>query len=83
MVAASTPRGTSRAHSLQRLEREAPDLHVRVLAGELSAHRAMVEAGLRVPRFTVVVSSADVVVRTLRKQLPADMLAEVADKLHA
>lgn len=37
------PDGTSATYALRRLRRERPDLHARVLAGELSPHRAMVE----------------------------------------
>ena len=44
------PSGTSAAAALRRLERYRPDLLDRVLAGELSAHAAMVEAGFRRPR---------------------------------
>ena len=41
------PNGTSRDQALRRLRKDRPDLHAKVLAGELSAHRAMVEAGFR------------------------------------
>jgi hypothetical protein len=45
--------GTTRDYALSRLRRERPDLHQRVLAGELSPHAAMVEAGFRRRSFTV------------------------------
>jgi hypothetical protein len=41
------PSGNSAAAALRRLERQRPDLLDRVLAGELSAHAAMIEAGFR------------------------------------
>jgi hypothetical protein len=41
------PTGTSAAAALRRLERQRPDLLDRVLAGALSAHSAMIEAGFR------------------------------------
>jgi hypothetical protein len=41
------PSGNSAAAALRRLERHRPDLLDRVLAGELSAHAAMLEAGFR------------------------------------
>jgi hypothetical protein len=41
------PTGNSAAAALRRLERRRPDLLDRVLAGELSAHTAMIEAGFR------------------------------------
>lgn len=43
----SDDRGTGRTYALRRLKAEAPSLHAQVLAGELSPHRAMVQAGLR------------------------------------
>jgi hypothetical protein len=41
------PEGNSRDKALRRLRDRRPDLHARVLGGELSAHRAMIEAGFR------------------------------------
>ena len=41
------PDGTSAAYALRKLRSDAPDAHARVLAGELSPHAAMVEAGFR------------------------------------
>jgi hypothetical protein len=44
------PTGNSIAAALRRLRGQRPELHARVLAGELTAHAAMVEAGFRKPR---------------------------------
>ena len=41
------PTGNSRNAALRRLRKDAPALHARVLAGDLSAHAAMIEAGFR------------------------------------
>ena len=41
------PTGNSREKGLRRRRKDRPDLHARVLAGELSVHRAMVLAGFR------------------------------------
>ena len=41
------PTGTSRAAALRRLRKDRPDIHARVLAGELTPHAGMVEAGFR------------------------------------
>jgi hypothetical protein len=41
------PSGNSRAAFLRRLRTHRPDIHKRVLAGELSPHAGMVEAGFR------------------------------------
>jgi hypothetical protein len=45
--------GNARAAALRRLRSERPDLHAQVLAGKLTAHGAMVEAGLRPKTVTV------------------------------
>lgn len=39
--------GNSRQYALRRLRKAAPKIHARVLAGEISAHAGMVEAGFR------------------------------------
>jgi hypothetical protein len=46
------PVGNSAAQALRRLRRDRPDLHGRVLDGELSPHAAAVEAGFRRRTFT-------------------------------
>jgi len=43
----SRPTGTSRDAALRRLRKDAPELHERVVAGEVTPHRAMVLAGFR------------------------------------
>lgn len=47
------PSGNSRQAGLRRLRKEAPELHAKVLSGELSVHSAMVEAGFRLKQITV------------------------------
>ena len=44
---APQPKGTSRTYALRRLRATRPDIHTRVLAGELSPHKGMLEAGFR------------------------------------
>lgn len=41
------PTGTSRQAAIRRLRKDRPDLHAEVIAGNLSAHAAMVSAGFR------------------------------------
>src|SRR5208282_3228545 len=41
------PTGNSAANAIRRLRKDRPDIHTRVLAGELSAHAGMIEAGFR------------------------------------
>lgn len=70
--------GTSRAYALQRLERNAPELHAEVLAGKLSAHAAMVKAGYTPPTFTVRADSPESVANALRRRLPPEQIAKLA-----
>ena len=44
---ATDGRGTSLSYGLRRLHKQAPELHKRVLAGELTTNAAMIEAGFR------------------------------------
>lgn len=74
-------RGTSRRYALARLRREAPALLARVESGELSAHAAMVKAGLRPRSFTVRMASPEAVAEVLRRQLPNGWVEVVAQRL--
>lgn len=69
--------GTSRAYALDRLSREAPELHAQVLAGKMSAHAAMVKAGFR-PRTFTVRPEPKSAARTLRKYMTREQLLELA-----
>lgn len=79
----SRPVGTSQAQALRRLRDHDPDLHTRVLAGELSPHAAMVEAGFRPRTISVRVADPDSVARTLRRHMTADDRARLAELLKA
>lgn len=69
--------GTSRSYALDRLQRDAPELHAEVLAGKLSPHAAMVTAGFR-PRTFTMRPDPESAARTLRKHLTAEQLADLA-----
>lgn len=45
--------GTSCQYSLRKLRKSAPEYHARVLAGELSPHAAMIQAGFRKKTMTL------------------------------
>lgn len=77
------PSGTSEARALRRLRSQVPELHKRVLAGELSPHRAMVEAGFRHPTVTVPLDDVDRMARTLRKHLDDEQVQELIKQLLA
>jgi hypothetical protein len=51
------PTGTSKDATLRRLRKDRPDLHQQVIAGELSANAAALEAGFRRP--SVQITDAD------------------------
>lgn len=74
----STPGGTTKDAALRKLRKDAPALHADVLAGNLSAHAAMVKAGYRPPTFTVRADSAESVAATLRRRLSDEQLADLA-----
>ncbi len=76
-------RGTGRDYAIRRLERDHPDLHAKVVEGSLSAHAAMVEAGLLPVTFTIRITTPAVIARTLRSQLPPDVLEAVRRELDA
>jgi hypothetical protein len=72
------PTGTSQSAALRRLRNNKPELHARVLAGELSPHAAMVQAGYRPRTITIRADDAESIVRTLRRQLDPDVARRVA-----
>jgi hypothetical protein len=77
------PTGTTRAAALRKLRADAPELHAEVLAGRLTAHAAMVQAGFRRPTFTVRGDDPQSTARTLRKHLTAEQLTTLARLLLA
>lgn len=72
------PSGTSREAGLRRLRKDRPDLHAEVLAGHLSTHAAMVQAGFRRKSVTVPIDDPEHTARALRRNLDPEALAEVA-----
>lgn len=70
------PSGTSRDASLRRLRKDRPDLHARVVAGEVSAHRAMVDAGFR-PKTATIPLEPEPAARALLRHFGPEGLAEV------
>jgi hypothetical protein len=64
----SSNRGTSEPYLLRRLKRDRQDLAARVIAGELSAHKAAVEAGIR-KRLVQVAPTVEGFARAIVKHL--------------
>lgn len=71
------PEGNSQAKALRRLRKDAPSLHSEVLAGRLSAHAAMVQAGFRPKTISVPVSRPESIAAALRKHLGPDDIAQL------
>ena len=71
------PEGNSQAKALRRLRKDAPSLHTEVLAGRLSAHAAMVQAGFRPKTISVPVSRPESIAAALRKHLGPDDIARL------
>lgn len=70
-VAEAAPVGTTKQAAIRRLRKDRPDLHARVLAGEVSPHAAMIEAGFRRPTVTVTlepISFARLAVKHLTRE---------------
>lgn len=72
-IKANRPSGTSEAAALRRLRKSAPKLHEKVIAGEMSAHAAMVKAGFRPKTITVPVD-VEKAARVLVKNFKGDAL---------
>jgi hypothetical protein len=75
------PEGNSRDKALRRLREHRPDLHAQVVASELSAHAAMIEAGFR-PRTFSVPDDIDAAVPILRRRF-GDRVPALIPKLSA
>jgi hypothetical protein len=75
------PEGNTAAKALRRLRKDAPELHAEVLAGNLSAHRAMVNAGFRRRTATVPVDDPIAAARTIRRQFNKDALVQLVAAL--
>lgn len=66
---------------LRRLRKDRPDLHARVLGGELSPHAAMVEAGFRQETVSVPISDLQRTAQRLKRHLDKQQLHELAQLL--
>ncbi len=68
--------GTSQ-YAYQKLRDDAPELHSKVLAGQLSPHAAMVKAGFRKKRVAVSMSDAQSAYNTLTKNMSDEVLSNL------
>lgn len=72
------PTGNSAERALRKLRSDAPELHARVLAGKLSPHAAMVEAGFRKKTYQIPADADDAAIILLRK-FSADELQRIVE----
>jgi hypothetical protein len=73
--------GNRRDYTLDRLQRDAPELFDAVQRKELSPNAAAVQAGFRPKTFTVRADRPESIVSTLRRQLDPEVLAMVTKLL--
>jgi hypothetical protein len=74
------PHGNSQAKGLRRLRKSRPDLHAKVLAGELSVHSAMIEAGFR-ERKVEIPLDPERAAGLIKKHFNEDQIVELIDYL--
>jgi len=74
------PRGNSQSYLRRRLLRDKPKLYKRVIAGELSANAAAIEAGFRVKTITVPVDTPENALKPLIKIFGEAKLIKVLKK---
>ena len=73
------PTGNSVSYALRRLQRNRPDLYGQVIAGELSAHEAMVQAGFR-DKQIMIPAEPRKAARRLRLHFTDEQFSELTDE---
>lgn len=74
------PSGNEQSRALRRLRTQRPDLHSKVLKGELSPHAAMIEAGFREKKIEIAVDP-ERAARIIKKYFNEDQIASLIDHL--
>lgn len=75
-------RGNSKSYALRRLRETRPDLHQKVLTGEMFANEAMVAAGLRKKNISVA-KDVESAARTLREHLNGEEINRLVELLRS
>lgn len=73
-------RGNSLVYALRRLRETRPDLHQKVLAKELSVHKAMVKAGLR-KKSMAVAADISKICTAIKANFTDSQIAEIIERL--
>jgi predicted exporter len=68
--------GNSRDEAIRRLRAQRPDLHSKVLKGELSAHSAMIEAGFRQKTLSVPLDP-EKLAQTIKRHFNEEQIAKL------
>lgn len=71
------PTGNTKQYGLRRLREHNPDLHNKVLSGELSVNQAMIEAGYRKKTVTIPTDDAEKIFNILKKNLDKNLFYEL------
>jgi hypothetical protein len=69
-------------YAYNRLRDDAPELHARVISGELSPHAAMIEAGFRPRKVSINMDNAESAYKTITGHMKPDVLRELIDLLN-
>lgn len=73
--------GTAPEAALRKLRKDRPDLHAHVLAGDLSPHAAMLEAGFRRRTATIYVDTPQAALQALLRRFTHNQLRDALDEL--
>jgi len=73
--------GNSRDYTLARLKRDRPDLAEKVIAGQMSANAAAIEAGFRSRKYAIRLDNLELTIETLRRLLPPEDRMRLAQML--
>lgn len=77
----TTYNGNARPYLMDRLHRLRPELHARVVAGELTAHAAAVEAGWRPKTVSMRVDNPQKLYEAIRRHMKPEHVTELANIL--
>jgi len=75
------PDGNSKAAGLRRLRKDRPDLHQRVMSGDMTTHAAMREAGFRKPSITLQANNPSHAAERIREVLGTDFADQLKEAL--
>lgn len=72
--------GTSRQYAFRRLRKSRPDLHAKILAGEMTANAAMIEAGFREKRIAIPLHP-ERAARIIRRHFSGEQVRQLVELL--